>query len=70
MRSLPTKAVTSILDLAIATSSSDFSTQMRMAMAFLMEVDFHPEFPPRPGTLVNHALTVVNMWLLNWIKAP
>jgi hypothetical protein len=27
-------------------------TQMRMAMAFLMEADFHPEFRPRPGTLV------------------
>jgi hypothetical protein len=26
---------------------------MRMAMAFLMEADFHPEFPPRPGTLVD-----------------
>jgi hypothetical protein len=25
---------------------------MRMAMAFLMEADFHPEFPPRPGTLI------------------
>jgi hypothetical protein len=24
-----------------------------MAMAFLMEVDFHPEFPPRPGTLID-----------------
>jgi hypothetical protein len=28
---------------AIATSSSDLGTQMRMAMAFLMEADFHPE---------------------------
>jgi transposase len=49
---LPTKAVTSILDLAIATSSSDFRTQMRMAMAFLTKADFHPEFQPRAGTLI------------------
>jgi hypothetical protein len=29
-----------------------------MAMAFLMEADFHPEFPPRPGTLIRAVHTM------------
>jgi hypothetical protein len=41
-----------MLFLAIASSSSDFRTQMRMAMAAFIYRDFHPEFPPRVGTLI------------------
>src|SRR5919106_6837364 len=53
LRSLPTNDVRSILVLAIASSSSDFDTLMRMAMAFLFQPDFDREFPPLPGTLTH-----------------
>jgi len=49
--SLPTNEVRSILPLAIASSSSDFRPQMRMAMASFVQPNFNREFPPLLGTL-------------------